>query len=92
MCCVGNQNFTAIPLVQAYYAWLYMYLILGLYFCDTILLWWYKMWLCILYIINAMLGTLFLMLIVEVKDHPMECLDTVSGWGKYSSNPLVTRR
>jgi len=33
------------------------------------------MWLCVLEIINAMLGTLFIILIVEVKRHPMACLD-----------------
>ena len=40
------------------------------------------MWLCVLEIINAMLGTLFLILIVEVKIHPMACLDRVSGVGQ----------
>jgi len=37
------------------------------------------MWLCILDIINAKLGRLFLELIVEGKGHPMDCLGRCIG-------------
>jgi hypothetical protein len=40
------------------------------------------MWLCILDIINATLGRLFLELIVEGKSHPMDCLGRRNGEGE----------
>jgi len=40
------------------------------------------MWLCILDIINSTLGGLFLVLIVEDKGHPMDCLGRRSGVGE----------
>jgi len=40
------------------------------------------MWLCVLEIINTMMGTLFIILIVEVKRHTMVCLDRGSGVGE----------
>ena len=40
------------------------------------------MWFGILYIINATLGTLFLILIVESKRHPMPLLGRRSGEGE----------
>jgi hypothetical protein len=82
ICAVGNQNFTAIPLVQACCAWLSMYLILRLCFCDVSLLYCYKMWFCILDTINSTLGRLFLVPIVEGKGDPMACLGRRTGEGE----------
>ena len=50
------------------------------------------MWLCVLEIINAMLGTLFIILIVEVKGTPWLAWIGEVGWGKYSYNPIVPQR
>jgi len=55
---------------------------IGVMFCDGRLLCWNKMWLCILDIINSTLGGLFLVLIVEDKGHPMDCLGRRSGVGE----------